>query len=425
MYKTYMKVLLLALALAFTSAQANAQATANPTNSAGTSGATAPVAPPSDPCTKMVGSIDGANSSSGQGNPDYTGYYNSDPKPDPKPQNPVGWSCANGRINFVVGIPDSDQDGYKQAHRHFGHLLMDKIPVTVVLNVDPSVEIDASSLTTQKVLSFNGSDFTLAKQGPGEPPAVQVQGPALRTREIKNEAGEVVGKQTRKIYVINLIVQTMVPKPTIVFNIDLRYAVGKTPDNKGWNWQAMTTPDFVLTFGNLFDSGEELLEGNLDAQQPRLSWMTVTMLAIGTFLLLLLPGTKFVKYVNRERPRKVIAPNRAAWKVFEAQYKDARKKGGFQRTHIRAIAHALRRYLGTLPEYPRMEALTILEMNERFVDEPNFATIKAVLELCERDLFGDAEGIEQDDTPTKLSAEQITALYDGLERLVPRPWDSK
>ena len=423
MYKSYMKGLLVAMALAFTSAQAFAQA-APPASAA--SAATQAAAVPDDPCTKMVGSIDGANSSSGQGNPDYTGYYQ-EPKADPKPQNPVGWSCANGRINFVVGIADSDQDGYKQSHRHFGHLIMDKIPLTVVLNVDPSVELDLSSLTTQKVLGFNGSDFMLAKQGPGEPPAVQVLGPQLRTREIKNEAGEVVGKQTRKIYVINLIVQTMVPKPTIVFNLDLRYALDRTPDNKGWNWRAMTTPDFVLTFSNLFDTGEELLEGNLDQQQPRLSWMTVAMLAMGTFLLLLLPGTAFVKYVNRERPRKVIAPNRAAWKVFEAQYKDARKKGGFQRAHIRAIAHALRRYLATLPEYPRMEALTILEMNERFAVEPNFATIKSLLELCEGDLFTDAPiaNTEQDDTPTTLTAEQITALYDGLERLVPRPWDSK
>lgn len=422
MYK-HMKTILMVLALAFAfEAQAGAQAV-DPTQGQG--GATTPVAAPADPCTKMVGSIDGANSSSGTDNNDYTGYYNSEPKPDPKPQNPVGFSCANGRINFVVGIPESDPEGYRQAHRHFGHLLMDKIPVTVVLNVDPSVEVDLSSLVTQKALSFNGSDFLLAKQGPGEPPAVQVQGPVVRTREIKNEAGEVVGKQTRKVYVINLIVQTMVPKPTLVFNLDLRYAVDKTPDNKGWNWKAMTTPDFVLTFSNLFDTGDELLEGNLDQQQVRLSWMTVTMLSIGTFLLLLLPGVRVVKFINRERPRKVIPPNRAAWKVFETQYKDARKKGGFQRAHIRAIAHALRRYLGTLPEYPRIEALTILEMKERFADEPNFETIIAILEMCERDLFAVPEGTEPEDTATSLSAEQINALYDGLERLVPRPWDSK
>ena len=176
------------------------------------------------PCiAEITGTIDGADQSSNTSSYNYGGYY-SQPPADPKPQNPISATCGQGRLNIIVGTTPSDQAGFTQSHRHFGHFIMDKIPLTVVLNVDESVEIDFNSLVKQKVLGFNGSDFMLAKQGPGETPAIQISGPQLRVREIKGPDGTVVGKQTRKIYVINLIVQSMVYKPVIPFQLDLRYA---------------------------------------------------------------------------------------------------------------------------------------------------------------------------------------------------------
>ncbi len=437
MYKKYMRTALLAAALTIVAAPVFAQqAPVSPVNPAVTPAVTpapavttpvvkAQAAPDPDPCSSIVGTIDGAGQSTSPSYDyeNYGGYY-SQPKADPKPQNPISATCGSGRLNIMVGTTPSDQSGYSQSHRHYGHYIMDKIPLTVILNVDESVEIDFTSLVKQKTLGFNGSDFMLAQQGPGETPAVQISGPQIRTRAIKNAAGEVVGKQTRKIYVINLIVQSSVYKPVIPFQLDLRYAFDKTPDGKA-NWKTLTTPDFVVSRPNIGDNGEELLEGNLDDKSSRISFMTVLALSLGTFLLLLIPGTAAVKYINRVRPRKVIPANRAAWNVFESQYKDAKANGVYSRKHIRAIVHALRRYLGTLSQFPQLEALTVMEIVARFSEEEQAERIAAVITLCENDLFVAENNGEQDNAPTSLDNEQIKSLFEDLQILVPRPWDSK
>jgi len=141
-------------------------------------------------------------------------------------------------------------------------------------------------------------------------------------------------------------------------------------------------------------------------------------------LLLLIPGTAVVKYINRVRPRKVIPANRAAWNVFEGQYKDAKANGGYKRKHIRAIVHALRRYLGTLPQYPQLEALTVMEIVARFSEEEKTEMVASVITMCESDLF-DSETNDDQTTATTLTAEQIKTLFENLQVLVPRPWDSK
>jgi hypothetical protein len=334
------------------------------------------------------------------------------PPQAPKPQNPVEKVMADGKVHIIVGITPSDQSGYTDSHRHYGHFIMDRIPLTVVLDLDKSVQIDFTSLLTQNVLSFNGSDFDLAKQGPGEPPAVVISGPVI--------------KGDRKIYRIEMIVQSMVPTPT-PFNLDLRYAADLTPDSKLPNWVTLTTPDFVVTTSDISDNGDALLEGNLDMQSPRLPWMTVTALALGVFLILLCPGLFLVKWYNRVRPRKVIPADRLAWSVFEAQQADAAANGGYRRKHIRAIAHALRRYLGTLPQFANIEALTILEMQSRFAAEAKFAPIKRALQMCEKDLYSDAALTVENpyESNTSLSAGDIEQLYSELDVLVPRPWDMK
>ena len=46
------------------------------------------------------------------------------------------------------------------------------------------------------------------------------------------------------------------------------------------------------------------------------------------------------------------------------------------------------------------------------------------LDVCEGDLF-DAENNDDQTTPTTLTGEQIKSLFEDLQVLVPRPWDSK
>ncbi|MBS1992223.1 MAG: hypothetical protein JSS83_16990 [Cyanobacteria bacterium SZAS LIN-3] len=402
----------LVASLTFASASAFAQ-------SATTPGSGVPAAAPSL-CAVIDGKIAGEQASANQSTQSYQGYGDegddsgptAQPAQEPKPQNPVSKVCADGKVHIIVGITPNDQNGYSDSHRHYGHFIMDRVPLTVVLDLDQSVQIDFTSLVTQKVIGFNGSDFLLAKQGPGEPPAISITGPVV--------------KGNRKIYRIELIVQTMVPKPS-AFNLDLRFAVDKTPDGKLPNWQTMTTPDFLVTTSDISDNGDQLLEGDLDMAAPRLPWMTVTALALGTFLVLFFPGLALVKRFNRVRPRKVIPADRLAWNVFEAQQADAIANGGYKRKHIRAIAHALRRYLGTLPQYPSIEALTVLEIENRFADDGKFASIKRALQMCEKDLYSDAALTVENpyESATALSAGDIEKLYEELDVLVPRPWDMK
>jgi hypothetical protein len=409
--KLYVWVALLA-SLTFASASAFAQS-ASPSD-------TGPKAAVANLCAAIDGKISGDGASVASTTQTAQGYGDegddsgptAQPAQAPKPQNPVDKTCADGKVHIIVGITPNDQGGYSDSHRHYGHFIMDRIPLTVVLDLDKSVQVDFTSLLKQSVLGFNGSDFDLAKQGPGEPESVVISGPVV--------------KGDRKIYRIQMIVQTMVPTPT-PFNLDLRFAVDMTPDGKLPNWQTMTTPDFLVTTSDISDNGDQPLEGNLDMQSPRLPWMTVTAIAIGVFLILLYPGLYLVKWYNRVRPRKVVPADRLAWNIFEAQYDDAAANGGFKRKHIRAIAHALRRYLGTLQPFPNIEALTILEIENRFSDDSKFAAIQRALQMCEADLYSDATlKVENPyESATSLSAGDIKQLYSELDVLVPRPWDMK
>jgi hypothetical protein len=367
-----------------------------------------------DPCGINTGKVAGTVGTPAQHAPvdnekdDYS--YGDRPKEEPAPANPVTKVCELNKVQIVVGMPASDSRGNMEAYRHFGHFIMDRIPIVVVLSLDPSVEIDFSSLVKQKVLGFNGSDFLLAKPAAGETEAVIVNGP----KEVKG----------RKLYKLELLVQSMVFKASIPFTLDLRYATEKLPDDSGYAWKTLTTPDFLISHSYLADNGVELQEGDLDHRATRLSWMTMTALALGTFLTLLIPGMTLVKRFSRTLARPMAPPHRLAWKVFETQYRDG-KRNGFRRKHMKAMAHALRRYLSTTPDYPALGALTFMEMEARFQKVESFAIVKSTLELLERDFFQAQDLNLSGEAPTCLTKVQLQHVFDAIQLLVPRPWDTE
>jgi len=331
-------------------------------------------------------------------------------QPEAKPANPVRKTCAGGKVRMIVGITPTDVEGNPASHRHFGHTIMDKIPLTVVLDLDPTVKLDFSSLVQQNVIGFAGSDFSLYKAADGEPPAVSISGPTIRSG--------------RSVYVINLIVQTSVFKPSVVFNLDLRYATEMLPSGKAPKWLPMTTPDFLVSKMTVVDNGTELQEGDLGQKAERTPWPAVYALALGTTLILLHGAMRLVKWLSRIRPRKEVAPNRLAWTVFEANYKEG-TAGGFRVKHLIAFSHALRRYLASLPQYKHIDALTITEIGSHFPDaEPRqLEIIVRVLTVFEDEIFagGDSRTAE---TAIALSKESLEKLFNDLETLVPRTWDS-
>lgn len=361
-------------------------------------------------CSAVSGALAG-NSASTSPAPGVDSAVNSDDPPEPKPENPVRKSCAGGKVRMVIGITPADALGNPASHRHFGHTIMDKIPLTVVLDVDSAVKLDFSTLVQQNVIGFAGSNFTLYKAVDGEPPAVSILGPKI--------------KDGRQVYVINLIVQTAVFKPSVVFNLDLRYAAEMLPDGKTPNWLPLTTPDFVVSKMTVVDNGTQLQEGDLGDKAERLPWPTVGALTLGAILMLLHSGVRLIKWLSRIRPRQQIAPNRLAWTIFDANYEDG-TANGFKVKHLKAFSHALRVYLATLPQYPQIDALTITEIGLQFpqADSRQIEIIVRVITALENEIF--VSGADRtSESLVALSQVNLEMLFSDLENLVPRTWDSK
>lgn len=312
--------------------------------------------------------------------PEDGGGYNAQPPEPPKPQNPVRKVCEGGKIEIRLGNS-----------RHFGYRIGDRIPLVVLIAADPNVIIDFTSLK-QEVLGFEGSDFELAA-------------PAL-VRSQKMQNGKV-------LYRIDLTVVTWVPKDNVVFNMDLRYATGLAVDGKTPDFKRLTTPDFVVSRSRTADNGEALLEGDLEAKPARTPWLVIPVLTLAIFMIGLLPGLELAKWINRVRPRKVMPPKAAAWKIFDKVFADA-NANGFQYSHYKQIASAFRRYLGATKGVP-IEPATFLEVRDRLEGDPQLPAIESALTKCERVLYHGET----------LTDEENAELLKQIEQLVPRPWEQR
>jgi len=350
-----------------------AQSPAQPGTSDPSGTAASPAATTPDLCSAVTAAQVIDPTAAGSGDPDE-GF--DDPsagdQSTPKPENPVGKSCENGRIKIRVGSP-----------QEFGHRIGDVVSIRIQILTDDKVMIDFTSLK-QRVLGFQGSDFVLARDNP-----VTVK---------------VMQKEHQVLYVIDLNVQTFVNKePGVVFNLDLRYATGLAGDSKTPNWQVLTTPDFFVTRSNTVDNGENLLEGDLDPQASPTPWPMWPLLVGGFFLVLLWPGVVVVRYLNRLRPGRKIPANELAWRKFDKALSDANEFGWDVR-HYKQIASAVRVYLGVAPH-------TRLEVLDRLSAHPQIELIKSALTKCDRVLYEHAT----------LSADETRELVREIKTLVPKP----
>jgi len=312
--------------------------------------------------------------------PEDGGGTNVQPPEPPKPQNPVRKVCEDGKIEIRLGNS-----------RHFGYRIGDRIPIVVLIAADENVKIDFNSLK-QEVLGFEGSDFELSS------PA------QVRSQKLKD--GKV-------LYRIDMTVVTWVPKDNVVFQLDLRYATDLAPDGKTPNYKRLTTPDFVVSRSWTADNGEALLEGDLEAKPAGSSWALMPVLVLAFFMLGLFPGMELVKWINRIRPRKVMPPKAAAWKILDKIFADARANG-FKPDHYKQIASAFRRYLGAVKGIP-IEPATFLEVRDRLEGDPELPKIESALTKCERVIYhGDT-----------LADEENAELLKEIEQLVPRPWEQQ
>jgi hypothetical protein len=337
---------------------------------------------PLDPCSavRVTTTTTSATPAGAPGFPDEG--FDIDPTvqaPDAaKPAVRADKTCENGRVEIqVAALP------------HFGHHIGDVADVRVLIATDPGVFIDFSSLMKARAIAYGGSDFALTLDKPAS------------IRKVQAKANVVV-------YVIDLRLQTFTIKdPGASFNLDLRYATGLVPNTHIPDWRVLSTPPILITRSNTVDNGEELLEGNLQAQDPRGSWLMWPVLVAGFFLVLLWPGLILVNYLNRIRPGRKVPLNEQAWKKFNKTIKDAQEHGWDLR-HYKQIAAALRLGLGYQPQ-------TRLEILDRIANDPQMAAkserVRNVLIKLDAVLYNGRA----------MTPEETEALIRELPLIIDRP----
>ncbi|MBX9953211.1 MAG: hypothetical protein K2Y39_28815 [Candidatus Obscuribacterales bacterium] len=296
-------------------------------------------------------------------------------------------TCEGGRIQMRV-----------EAVRHFGHRLMDPVRVTVLLKFEPTTVVDLDSLR-RGTITFNGQEFDLVSPlalAPGQLP-VEVAGGRLQDGSV--------------LLRIELLVQSSVPisvAPYLVFRLDLRYALGNIRDAGGQettslDWRVLSTPPVGLTMSPTAVSGDQFRDIAIEPVSQVRPWPTLWLLILGIFSILFMPGLLVVRWINRKRPGRIPSREEAAWRALDAAYASARQNGGFSKTHIRGVAHAVRAYFG-------IRSATLSEVMTRLQDHRHLSEIVEVLGACERVLF---EGSAADNR-------EMLALRRKLESIIPR-----
>ncbi|CAN5298111.1 hypothetical protein BH10CYA1_BH10CYA1_29030 [soil metagenome] len=301
------------------------------------------------------------------------------PAADPKPENPVTKSCEDGKIQIMVGNK-----------QQFGNRIGGIVEVRILLLVQDGVDIDFSSLQ-RGILNFDGTDrFHLAKDNPV---AVSLEKKAGKT-----------------LYTIDLRVQTFVPKPSVVFNIDLRYSTSLVAATQKPDWKVLTTPNFMVTTSNTLDNGEDLNEGNMQPAVVALPWATRTLLYTGAGLVLLWPLMSLIIWLLRKRPGRKIPPHEVAWATFTKVFKSGEAEG-YRESHFRNLVDALKGYLDA-------GTRTREEVSEMLKDSPKHDLIISALKKCDTALYVAKHNGTGGNLLTDL---EIAELVAQIKEIVPQP----
>jgi hypothetical protein len=339
-----------------------------------------PTAQPPTTCSapSVVQAIDPSVSASGYPDEGFD-YTPPTPAADPKPVNPVTKSCEDGKIQIMVGNK-----------QQFGNRIGAIVQVRVLLLVQDGVTIDFGTLQ-RDILKFDGTDrFHLA-----------LDNPVTISQEQKN------GKT---LYTVDLRVQTFVPKPSVPFSIDLRYATSVVAATGKPDWRVLSTPDFMVTTSNTLDNGEDLLEGNMQPAVVALPWATRSLIYGGAGLIALWPLVALMIWLARKRPGRKVPPHEVAWKTFDKVFKDGEARG-FGEVQYRLIVDALKGYLGA-------GTRTREEISEMVKDSPKHDLIVSALKKCDNALYIAKQGGTGSDL---LSEAEVAELIAQIKQIVPQP----
>jgi hypothetical protein len=310
----------------------------------------------------------------------------SEPSPSIRSKNPAIMACEGGRILVKVA-----------SKRFYGYHLGDELPISIEIVADDGVQLNFDSLN-QQIIGFNGSDFQL-----------------IPVRAVSVASRPYPGRPHSTLYGIELSVQTFVTKPTVVFNLDLKYALDVPPGVKQPNWRILTTPDFVVTNSPVITtvSDDEVDDGDLTPADFRSSWIQWPLMISGLFLIVWFSFLRrLIIRLNKLRPGRVVPPEEVAWSVFNKVFNDARIYDEFNTSYLRNVEGALRAYLAQSSGM-KIQSLSIQEISSLMEDDPRLPTLVSALKKCESVIYA------RIDQPVKLTEEQIRELYDELQTLVP------
>jgi hypothetical protein len=301
------------------------------------------------------------------------------PAADQKPENPVTKSCDGGKVQIMVGNK-----------QQFGNRIGAIVEVRILLLVQDGVNVDFATLQ-RGILKFDGTDaFRLARDNP---------------LTIASEQ-----KNGKTLYTIDMRVQTFVPKPSIPFNFDLRYATSLVAATQKPDWKVLTTPDFMVTTSNTLDNGEDLNQGNMQPAVVALPWATRTLIYTGAGLLLLWPLVALIIWLLRVRPGRKIPPHELAWTTFNRVFKDGDAEG-YQEVHFRHLVDALKGYLGA-------GTRTREEVSEMLKDSPKHDLIVSALKKCDTALY---VAQHNGSGGNLLPDAEIAELVAQIKEIVPQP----
>ncbi len=338
-----------------------------------------PIPAPRTATSSSAAQVNPATASSGHSDDD--GFENTQPatSADPKPKNPVAKSYEAGKIQIVVGNK-----------QQFGNRIGGIVEVQILLLLDDGVTVDFTSLQ-RGILNFDGTDrFHPARDNPVN---------------IKKEQ-----RNGKTMYTIDLRVQSFVPKPSIPFNVDLRYATSLVAATQLPDWKVLTTPDFMVTTSNTLDNGEQLLEGNMEPAAVARPWPIQALLYTGVTLLLLWPVVSLLIWLIRKRPGRKTPANELAWTTFKKVFKEG-SEIGYQERHFRYLVDALKSYLG-------VGTRTREEIGEMLKNDPRQGTIISALKKCDLALYA-AKGNET--AQDLLSELELAELIAQIKEIVPQP----
>ncbi len=212
-----------------------------------------------------------------------------------------------------------------------------------------------------------------------------------------------------QLYEIRLYVQTMrFPQP-ISFFFEFRYAAKRIQEGGGWDWQTLTSPDYILSMSKTSDEGFDLSSGNTSAQEyDRPLALPVVLISFGGILVLAPLSLLLMAFARRRfLLARSLDPEERLWRSIGPILNAGKTESGYRfgEDEVRRIVAALLDYIGRPAiRSDQLESLKYEDDDGELLYSILYPLMRGVLEESR-----------------ELSDERYAQLMERIEKLVARP----